>query len=169
MVFARTNPDPSVGHRGISAFLVEADTPGFSVGKPMEKMGLHASHTTTLHFEDCRIPASQLLGKEGEGFKIAMATLDGGRIGIAAQAVGIAQAALEDAIKYAKERTAFGKPIAEYQAIAVQARRHGDRARRRAAADLHAPRAPRTRACGHTKEAAMAKLFASRDGACGHR
>jgi butyryl-CoA dehydrogenase len=120
VVFARTNPDPSVGHKGISAFLVEAGTPGFSVGKPMAKMGLHASHTTTLHFEECRIPAENLLGPEGEGFKIAMSILDRGRIGIAAQAVGIVQAALDDCIKYSKERQTFGKPIAEHQAIAFK-------------------------------------------------
>jgi butyryl-CoA dehydrogenase len=120
VVFARTNPDPSVGHKGISAFLVEAGTPGFTVGKPMHKMGLHASHTTTLHFEDCRIPAANLLGQEGEGFKIAMSILDRGRVGIAAQAVGITQAALEESIKYAKERKTFGKPIAEHQAIAFK-------------------------------------------------
>jgi butyryl-CoA dehydrogenase len=120
VVFARTSSDPAAGHKGISAFLVEASTPGFSAGKPMNKMGLHASHTTTLHFEDCRIPAENLVGQEGEGFKIAMSILDRGRVGIAAQAVGITAAALEESIKYAKERKTFGKPIAEHQAIAFK-------------------------------------------------
>ncbi|MFZ5827728.1 MAG: acyl-CoA dehydrogenase [Bacillota bacterium] len=160
VVFARTNPDPSVGHKGISAFLVEADTPGFSVGKPMEKMGLHASHTTTLHFEDCRIPAGQLLGKEGEGFKIAMAILDRGRIGIAAQAVGITQAALDDSVKYSKERTTFGKPISEHQAIAWKI---ADMATDLDAARLMLYRAAFLMQQGAraTKEISMAKLFAS--------
>ncbi|MFZ5815077.1 MAG: acyl-CoA dehydrogenase [Bacillota bacterium] len=160
VVFARTNPDPSVGHKGISAFLVEAGTPGFTVGKPMEKMGLHASHTTTLHFEDCRIPAGQLLGKEGEGFKIAMAILDRGRIGIAAQAVGITQAALEDSIKYSKERSTFGKPISEHQAIAWKI---ADMATDLDAARLMLYRAAFLMQQGAraTKEISMAKLFAS--------
>jgi alkylation response protein AidB-like acyl-CoA dehydrogenase len=160
VVFARTNPDPSVGHRGISAFLVEAGTPGFIVGKPMEKMGLHASHTTTLHFEDCRVPAGNLLGNEGEGFKIAMSILDRGRIGIAAQAVGITQAALEDCIKYAKERKTFGKPIAERQAIAFKI---ADMATDLDAARLLLYRAAYLMGQGAraTKEISMAKLFAS--------
>lgn len=160
VVFARTNTDPQAGHRGISAFLVEAGTPGFSAGKPMEKMGLHASHTTTLHFEDCRIPAAQLLGKEGEGFKIAMAILDRGRIGIAAQAVGLTQAALDESVKYSKERTTFGKPIAEHQAIAFKI---ADMA-----TDLEAARMLLYRAAflmqdgaRASKEISMAKLFAS--------
>jgi len=160
VVFARTNPDPAVGHRGISAFLVEAGTPGFSIGKPMEKMGLHASHTTQLFFEDCRIPAAQLLGKEGEGFKIAMAILDRGRIGIAAQAVGITQAALDDSVKYAKERTTFGKPIADHQAIAWKI---ADMATDLDAARLMLYRAAFLMQEGAraTKEISMAKLFAS--------
>lgn len=160
VVFARTNSDPSAGHKGISAFLVEAGTPGFTVGKPMEKMGLHASHTTTLHFEDCRIPAAQLLGKEGEGFRIAMAILDRGRIGIAAQAVGIVQAALEDSVRYAKERETFGKPIAEHQAIAWKI---ADMATDLDAARLMLYRAAFLMQQGAraTKEISMAKLFAS--------
>lgn len=160
VVFARTNPDPAVGYRGISAFVVEAGTPGFSAGKPMEKMGLHASHTTTLHFEDCRVPADQLLGDEGEGFKMALAILDRGRIGIAAQAVGITQAALDDCVKYSQERTTFGKPIAEHQAIAFKI---ADMA-----TDLEAARLMLYRAAylmgtdaRATKEISMAKLFAS--------
>lgn len=160
IVFAKTNTDPSLGHRGVSAFLVEAGLPGFSVGKPMEKMGLHASHTTTLHFEDCRIPADALLGKEGEGFKIAMAILDRGRVGIAAQAVGITQAALDDSIKYSKERTTFGKPISEHQAIAFKI---ADMATDLEAARLMLYRAAFLQGSGAraTKEISMAKLFAS--------
>jgi len=160
VVFARTNPDPALGHKGISAFLVEADTPGFVVGKPMEKMGLHASHTTQLFFEDCRIPAAQLLGQEGEGFKIALAILDRGRVGIAAQAVGITQAALDDCVKYARERSTFGKPIAEHQAIAFKM---ADMATDLEAARLMLYRAAFLMGKGQraTKEISMAKLFAS--------
>jgi alkylation response protein AidB-like acyl-CoA dehydrogenase len=160
VVFARTNPDPSVGHKGISAFLVEAGLPGFQVGKPMEKMGLHASHTCQLFFENCRVPASALLGKEGEGFKIAMAILDRGRIGIAAQAVGLTQAALDDCVKYARERETFGKPIAEHQAIAFKI---ADMATELEAARLLLYRAAWLMGQGAraTKEISMAKLFAS--------
>lgn len=160
VVFARTNLDPQVGHKGISAFLVESATPGFTAGKPMEKMGLHASHTTTLHFEDCRVPAAQLVGQEGEGFKIAMAILDRGRIGIAAQAVGITQAALDDSVKYSKQRTTFGKPIAEHQAIAFKI---ADMATEVDAARLLLYRAAFLMGSGGraTKEISMAKLFAS--------
>jgi alkylation response protein AidB-like acyl-CoA dehydrogenase len=104
-------------HRGISAFVVEKGTPGFSVGKEEEKMGLCASDTVELIFEDCRVPKENLLGKEGDGFVIAMASLDGGRIGIASQSVGLAQACLDAAVTYAKERIQFGKPIAQFQAI----------------------------------------------------
>ena len=115
VVFAVT--DKSAGHRGISGFIVEKDTPGFSVGKVEDKMGIRASSTGELIFENCRIPAENLLGQEGQGFKIALGTLDGGRIGIAAQAVGIATAALNTSVAYAKERVQFGKPIAKLQAI----------------------------------------------------
>ncbi|HWI63346.1 MAG TPA: acyl-CoA dehydrogenase family protein [Symbiobacteriaceae bacterium] len=160
VVFARTNPDPAAGHRGISAFLVEAGLPGFAIGKPMEKMGLHASHTTTLHFEDCRVPATALMGAEGEGFKIAMSILDRGRIGIAAQAVGITQAALDDCVKYSRERKTFGKPIAEHQAIAFKI---ADMATDLDAARLMLYRAAFLMGQGAkaTKEISMAKLFAS--------
>lgn len=160
VVFVRTNPDPASGYKGISALLVEADTPGFSVGKPMEKMGLHASHTTTLHFEDCRVPVTQLLGKEGEGFKIALAILDRGRVGIAAQAVGIVQAALDDCIKYSKERVTFGKPIAEHQVIAFKM---ADMATDLEAARLMLYRAAflMEKGAKASKEISMAKLFAS--------
>ncbi|HEU5288774.1 MAG TPA: acyl-CoA dehydrogenase family protein, partial [Candidatus Limnocylindria bacterium] len=109
IVFAQT--DPAQRHKGIAAFVVERGTPGFSVGKLESKLGIRGSDTAQLVFEDCRVPAANLLGKVGEGFKIALSTLDGGRISIAAQAVGIARACLEDALAYAKERQAFGKPI----------------------------------------------------------
>lgn len=115
VVFALT--DPSLKHKGTTAFIVEKGTPGFSIGKKEKKLGIRSSPTTEILFEDCRIPASQRLGEEGEGFKIAMMTLDGGRNGIAAQAVGIAQGALDEALSYAKERHQFGKPIAKKQAI----------------------------------------------------
>lgn len=106
-----------VGHKGLSMFIVEKGTPGFSVGKVEEKLGICASSTTELVFTDCVIPEGNLLGKEGQGFSIAMHTLDGGRVGIAAQALGIAQAAYEDAIAYAKERIQFNKPLSELQTI----------------------------------------------------
>jgi alkylation response protein AidB-like acyl-CoA dehydrogenase len=114
-LFAMT--DKSQGHRGISAFVVDTSLPGFSPGKVEPKLGIRASHTSELAFEDYRLPAFHRLGKEGEGFKIALAILDAGRIGIAAQAVGIADAAYEAARDYAKERVQFGKPIASFQAI----------------------------------------------------
>ncbi len=118
VVFAKT--DPEARHRGISAFIIEKGTEGFSFGKKEKKLGIRSSPTTELIFENCRIPKENLLGEEGEGFKIAMRTLDGGRNGIAAQAVGIAQGALDAAISYAKEREQFGKPIAHNQAISFK-------------------------------------------------
>ncbi len=113
IIFAMT--DKSLGTRGISAFIVEAGTPGFTVGKKEKKMGIRGSATCELIFEDCRIPKENLLGKTGGGFAIAMKTLDGGRIGIAAQALGIAQGAMDETIKYAKERKQFGKSISAFQ------------------------------------------------------
>lgn len=115
LVFATV--DPSKKHRGITAFIVPMDTPGFSRGTHEYKLGVNASGTTTLAFADMRVPASCRVGEDGDGFKIAMATLDGGRIGIAAQAVGIAQGAMEEALSYAQEREQFGKAIAGFQAI----------------------------------------------------
>jgi alkylation response protein AidB-like acyl-CoA dehydrogenase len=109
--------DKSKGNRGIAAFILEKDTPGFTFGKKEKKMGIRASATYELVFENVRIPAENLLGEEGQGFKIAMTTLDYGRIGIASQALGIAQGAYEQALKYAKEREQFGKPLAALQAI----------------------------------------------------
>ena len=115
IVFAQT--DKSKGSKGISVFLIHKDTPGFKVGKHEKKMGIRTSSTTEMVFTDCRIPSSCLLGDENRGLKIALTTLDGGRIGIAAQAIGIADAALDEAIKYSKERVQFGKPISDNQAI----------------------------------------------------
>ncbi len=116
IVFAVTDKEKKA--KGISAFIVEKDTPGFSFGKKERKMGLRSSPTVELIFEDCRVPKENLLGEEGQGFKVAMSTLDGGRNGIAAQAVGIAQGAMEEAAEYAKNREQFGQPIAKFQAIA---------------------------------------------------
>ena len=113
IIFAMT--DKSKGTRGISAFIVEKDTPGFTVGQHEKKLGIRGSATSELIFNNCRIPKSNLLGKEGQGFKVAMTTLDGGRIGIAAQALGIAEGALEETIKYVKERKQFGRPISKFQ------------------------------------------------------
>ena len=119
VVFARTDKQAQK-HHGISAFIVEKDTPGFSFGKKEKKMGIRSSPTMELVFDHCRIGASQLLGEEGQGFKIAMKTLDGGRIGIASQALGIAQGALEAAVNYAKERKQFDTPIARFQGVQFQ-------------------------------------------------
>ena len=115
VVFALTDPENK--HKGTTAFIVESDFPGFSVGKKEKKMGIRSSPTTEIIFEDCRVPKENILGEVGEGFKIAMMTLDGGRNGIAAQAVGIAQGALDAAVDYAKERVQFGKPIAQQQGV----------------------------------------------------
>ena len=117
------------GTYGISAFIVDKDTPGLIIGKDERKMGLHGSRTVELSFENMKVPAENRLGEEGEGFKIAMANLDVGRIGIAAQALGIAEAALEAATGYAKERVQFGKPIAESTRRRVQISGHGNRGR----------------------------------------
>ncbi len=115
IVFAMT--DKSKGTKGISAFIVEKGFPGFSIGKKEEKLGIRASSTTELIFENCVVPKENLIGREGKGFGIAMKTLDGGRIGIAAQALGIAEGALDEAIKYMKERKQFGRPIAAFQGL----------------------------------------------------
>jgi len=115
VVFAMT--DKSKGTRGISAFIVEKDFPGFSIGKVEEKLGIRASSTTELVFENCIVPKENLLGKEGKGFAVAMQTLDGGRIGIAAQALGLAQGALDEAVAYMKERKQFGRSIAAFQGL----------------------------------------------------
>jgi alkylation response protein AidB-like acyl-CoA dehydrogenase len=144
----------------ISAFIVEADTPGFSIGRMEEKMGLHASNTGELIFTDCRIPAANLLGDEGEGDKLFLKTLDGGRIGIGAMALGLAQAAYEAASAYSKERRQFDRPIASFQGVAFKI---ADMAVGIDAARLLVYRAAWLKDCGkpYTTEAAMAKLFAS--------
>jgi butyryl-CoA dehydrogenase len=158
IVYARSEPEP--GARGISAFIVEKDRPGISVGKVERKLGIKASSTAEIHLEDCRIPKENLLGRRGEGFRIALSTLDGGRLGIAAQALGIARACLEESIAYARERRQFGQPIASFQAIQWWI---ADMATRIEAARLLVYRAAslRDRGRAYTKEAAMAKLFAS--------
>ncbi|WP_226669214.1 acyl-CoA dehydrogenase [Metabacillus litoralis] len=159
IVFARTGEGK--GSEGISAFIVESGTPGFVIGKDEHKMGLNGSRTVSLMFEDAKVPADNLLGQEGEGFKIAMANLDGGRIGIAAQALGIAEAALEKSISYAKERQQFGKPISTQQGIAFKL---ADMATKVEAAKLLVYQAAWLKEnnlpCG--KQAAMAKLLASK-------
>jgi butyryl-CoA dehydrogenase len=158
IIFAMT--DRSKGTRGISAFIVEKDYPGFSIGKVEEKMGIRASATTELIFQNCRVPKENLLGKEGDGFKIAMATLDGGRIGIAAQALGIAAGALDETVKYLKERQQFGRPLSKFQGLQWMV---ADLATEIDAARLLVYRAAYNKANNlpYGKEAAMAKLFAS--------
>jgi len=158
IVFAKT--DPERGTRGMSAFIVEKDAPGFSVGEAEHKLGIRGSSTPPVYFSDCRVPREALLGGEGDGFKIAMATLDGGRIGIAAQALGIAQAALDASVAYAKERVQFGKPIATLQAIQWMI---ADMATEIDAARLLVYRAASCVDNGrpYSTEGAMAKLFAS--------
>jgi len=115
LVLAQT--DPALKHKGVTAFIVEKGTEGMSFGKPEDKLGIRASSTTQIHFDNCRVPKSQILSQRGDGFKIAMMTLDIGRIGMASQAVGIAKAAFEDSIKYAQQREAFGQKISDFQAI----------------------------------------------------
>ena len=158
IIYARTDPGPH-GH-GISAFIAEKGDPGLSVGKVEHKLGIRASSTCEIVLEDCRLPQHRLLGERGNGFRIALATLDGGRIGIAAQALGIARASMEDAIAYAKERHQFGSPIAAFQANQWKI---ADMATRIQAARLLTYRAAWVRDHGrrHTREAAMAKLYAS--------
>jgi len=152
--------DPGKGAKGISAFIVEKDTAGLIVGKKEKKMGLHGSNTTELIFDNAIIPAANLLGQEGEGFTIAMANLDKGRIGIAAQALGIAEAALQYATDYARERKQFGQPIGKIQAVGFKL---ADMATKVEAARLLVYRAAWLCSQGLpcTKEASMAKLFAS--------
>jgi butyryl-CoA dehydrogenase len=158
VVFAMT--DKSKGLKGISAFILEKGMPGFTFGKKEHKMGIHSSITMELVFQDVKVPKANLLGKEGEGFKIAMTTLDGGRIGIAAQALGIAQAAVGHAVKYSKERVQFGKPIASNQAIAFMIADMGTKVE---AARLLVYKAAwhKEQGLSYSKEAAMAKLYAS--------
>jgi alkylation response protein AidB-like acyl-CoA dehydrogenase len=159
IVFARTDKNAQK-HHGISAFIIEKDTPGFVFGKKEKKMGIRSSPTCELVFENCRIPADRLLGKEGEGFKIAMKTLDGGRIGIAAQALGIAQGAYEEALKYARDRKQFEQPIASFQAVQFML---ADMAVRIEASRLLVYQSAWRASAGlsYGKESAMAKLSAS--------
>ncbi len=157
VVWARTS---GTGPKGISCFLVEGSAPGLVIGKAEDKLGIRASNTVPLTFEDCRLPAKALLGEEGMGFRIAMMALDGGRIGIASQAIGIADAALAASVAYAKDRTAFGKQIANFQAIQwmladSQTEIHAARLLTLRAAQLKEEDKP------FTREASMAKLFAS--------
>ena len=158
IVFAVT--DKAAGKKGISCFLVPTDTKGFIVGRTEEKMGQHASDTVQIIFENCRVPASALLGKEGEGYKIALSNLEAGRIGIAAQSIGMARAAYEAAVRYAKERVTFGVPIIEHQAVNF---RLADMATLLDAARLMVWRAAQLKDAGQPclKEASMAKMFAS--------
>ncbi len=152
--------DRGAGSKGTTAFLVEKGTPGFNPQPRDHKLGIHAAHSCTVFFEGCRVPKANQLGDKGMGFKIAMSTLDGGRVGIAAQALGIARAALEEAVAYAKERKAFGEPIANKQAIQFML---ADMAMELDAARLLTLRAATLKDKGvrHSKESAMAKLMAS--------
>ena len=147
-------------HHGITPLMIHKDTPGFSAGKHEEKMGIRGAVSAGLHLENCRVPVSNRLGEEGDGFKIAMATLDGGRIGIAAQAVGIAQGAYEAALEYSKQRTAFGQTVASFQAVQFML---ADMATEIEAARLLTYRAALAKDSGKrfSKEASMAKVFAS--------
>ena len=158
IVFAVT--DKSAGPKGISAFIIESSFKGYKVGSIFEKLGINASKTSELIFEDMEVPKENLLGKEGEGFKIALSTLDGGRIGIAAQAVGIAQAALDESVEYSKQRQQFGKPLSSFQAIQWMI---ADMATQIEAARYLVYNAgyKKDKEERYSKEAAMAKLFAS--------
>ena len=152
--------DPSAGMKGMSAIIVDRGTPGFSIGKVEDKMGIRGAAVSELIFEDCVVPKTNLVGKEGEGFKIAMSALDGGRIGIAAQALGIAEAAIEASVEYSKQRNQFGKPVSALQGIQWYL---ADMATRTEAAKLLILQAADMRSRGEnvTKEAAMAKYYAS--------
>jgi butyryl-CoA dehydrogenase len=154
------NTDPAKGEKGITALVVERGTPGFKVGKEEKKLGIHATACTELSFTDCEVPAGNRIGNEGDGYKIALSTLDGGRIGIAAQATGIAQGAFEQALAYAQQRQAFGHPIADFQAIQFML---ADMATEIDAARLLVRKAAWKQDTGgrFSMEASIAKLFAS--------
>src|SRR4051794_35938777 len=158
IVWAQT--DRELKHKGISCFIVESSTPGFTVGAEEKKLGIRGSNTVELHFEDCRVPKANLLGQAGEGFKIAMQTLDGGRIGIASQALGIGQACIDTSVKYSHERLAFGRPLAEIEAIQFKI---ADMAMEIQASRLLTYHAAWLKDQGvrYTKQAALAKLHAS--------
>jgi alkylation response protein AidB-like acyl-CoA dehydrogenase len=161
VVLVMATTDRSKGPKGISTFIVEKGSPGFTVAKKERKLGIRSSDTVSLSFQDCRVPAANRIGAEGEGFGFAMKTLEGGRIGIAAQAVGIAQACVDASVRYAKERKAFDKPIAEFQAIQFKI---ADMATNVEAARMLTLRAAELKDAGQPfgREAAMAKLFASK-------
>jgi alkylation response protein AidB-like acyl-CoA dehydrogenase len=158
IIFANANPD--AGYRGITAFIVERDFPGFSVGKKEDKLGIRASSTVELVLDDCRVPEGNVLGEVGKGYKIAIETLNEGRIGIGAQMVGLAQGALDHTVRYVKEREQFGRPIAEFQGVQFQL---ADMRMRLEAARLLVYNAARLKDAGHSfiLEAAIAKLYAS--------
>ena len=160
VVLVTAKTDETKGHKGISCFIVPKGTPGLIVGHHEDKMGLRASDTTDLIFENCRVPAINILGKEGDGFKIAMSGLDSGRIGIAAQSLGVAQAAFDAAVKYAKKRKQFGVPITKHQAIRFQI---ADMAVQIEAARqlVFSAASMKDRGENFTREASIAKLFAS--------
>jgi alkylation response protein AidB-like acyl-CoA dehydrogenase len=158
-IIAITNP--SKGARGASAFIVEEGTPGFSYGKKEDKMGIRASATSELIFEDCRVPAENLLGKEGMGFPIAMRTLDRSRPGVAAQALGIAQGALDHAVAYSRQRIQFGQPISALQAIQFKLANMATRVEAARNLIYHVGKNVDAGETNFTKEAAMAKYFAS--------
>ena len=159
-VIVTAKTDETAGHRGISAFIVPKGTPGLVVGRKEDKMGLRASDTTDLIFDNCEVPAENILGKEGDGFKIAMSGLDGGRIGIAAQSLGVAQAAMDASIKYAKNRKQFGSAVTKHQGIRWQI---ADMATQIEAARqlVLSAAAMKDRREKYTTQASMAKLFAS--------
>jgi butyryl-CoA dehydrogenase len=154
------NTDPSKGEKGITALVVEKGMPGFKVGKEEKKLGINATACTELSFTDCEVPAANRIGNEGDGYKVALSTLDGGRIGIASQAVGIAQGAFDEALRYAQQRTAFNQPISNFQAIQFML---ADMATEIDAARLLARRAAWKQDTGarFTMDASIAKLFAS--------
>jgi alkylation response protein AidB-like acyl-CoA dehydrogenase len=155
-----TQTDRDLKHKGISCFIVESDTPGYTVGAEEKKLGIRGSNTTELHFEECRVPRANMLSKPGEGFKIAMMTLDGGRIGIASQALGIGQACIDASVRYAHQRQAFGKPLAE---IGVIQEKIADMAMEVQASRLLTYHAAWLKDQGvrYTKQASLAKLHAS--------
>lgn len=152
--------DPSKKHHGISAFIIDMDNPGVKIAKLEHKLGIRATSTAQIYFEDCKVPKSAMMGQEGDGFKIAMSTLDGGRIGVATQAVGIAREALEVAVRYSKERQAFGKSISSFQGLQFMI---ADMATRLEASRLLTLQAAvmKDNHMNYSKESAMAKVFAS--------
>ncbi|MGE0367844.1 MAG: acyl-CoA dehydrogenase [Candidatus Dadabacteria bacterium] len=152
--------DPSKGHHGISAFIIDMDNPGVKIAKLEHKLGIKATSTAQVYFEDCKVPNSAMIGQEGDGFKVAMTTLDGGRIGVATQAVGIGRAAFEEAVRYSKERQAFGRTISSFQGLQFMM---ADMATRLEASRLLTLQAAvmKDKHMNYSKESAMAKLYAA--------